>query len=104
MTIPTRRNRTPTAANTEPPFDFSFPSSRQKKTMKANTDDSSRNEIDPADRTLMKSFRKVMTPHPRFADPLPASQGEGERPFVPLLPACGEKVAEGRMRGSRGHS
>ena len=34
----------------------------------------------------------------RFAPPSPRKRGEGQR-VVALLPACGEKVPEGRMRG-----
>ena len=34
----------------------------------------------------------------RFAPPSPRKRGEGRR-VVALLPACGEKVPEGRMRG-----
>src|SRR5436305_14985008 len=41
------------------------------------------------------------TPHPAFGHPLPAHAGRGATTQrVPLLPACGEKVPEGRMRGS----
>src|SRR5205085_10626170 len=38
-------------------------------------------------------------PHPAFGHPLPAPAGRGATTQVPLLPACGEKVPEGRMRG-----
>ena len=35
----------------------------------------------------------------RYAPPSPRKRGEGQRGRVALRPACGEKVAEGRMRG-----
>jgi hypothetical protein len=67
-----------------------------------------------ANRTL-----PTAAPHPAVGHPLPAPRGEGQRegasrqrkstspslPSVALLPARGEKVAEGRMRGGEsGHT
>ena len=50
-----------------------------------------------------KSALRSNAPHPAFGHPLPAHRGEGQRGSAPrsvaLLPARGEKVAEGRMRG-----
>jgi 23S rRNA (uracil1939-C5)-methyltransferase len=39
-------------------------------------------------------------PHPRFADPLPAGGERGQFTLMAPLPASGERVAEGRVRGA----
>ena len=75
-----------------PPFDFTFPSSRLKKTMKAKIDDRRMNEIDATDRTLTKFLRKVIVVFgPRGAGPAwdPCWRPEGPPLHVysgPLIP------------------
>src|SRR2546421_5701290 len=55
---------------------------------------------DSARRCLKRRLTRFKRPSPGAArHPLPASRGEGQH--VALLPARGEKVPEGRMRGSQ---
>src|SRR5947207_9174719 len=54
----------------------------------------------PAILRLTLESRENFAPHPAFGHPLPAYAGRGATTLrVPLLPARGEKVPEGRMRG-----
>ena len=41
----------------------------------------------------------MTSPHPALRATLSPQAGRGATTPVALLPACGEKVAEGRMRG-----
>ena len=57
-------------------------------------------EDHPKYRRRFEPLRVDDAPHPAFGHPLPASGARGNtQGFVALLPARGEKVPEGRMRG-----
>src|SRR5712692_10324898 len=85
MKMPKPAYRTPRTMKAVPPFDFRRPSSRLKKTMQPNVDDSSRKDIDAAERTLMKSLKNVIAPHPALRANVhtkslsPRQWGEGGR-------------------------
>ena len=71
------------------PFERIRPSIRLKKMMKPKTEDNRRNEIDPAESTLMKSLRNVMRVDFRVLGP--RSEGIGS-----THPGGGEPRTEDR--------
>src|SRR5437764_10458343 len=82
MKSPTTMSSAPKRRNADPGFDFSRPSRRAKKTMKAKMEVRRRNEIDAVDSVLMKSFKKSIerlrfAPHPPFGHVLPARGEKG---------------------------
>src|SRR5881227_1049339 len=61
-------------------------------------------DVIPSGTTAADAGEALMTrPSPGLRPPSPRKRGEGQHArasrFVALLPACGEKVPEGRMRG-----
>ena len=82
----------------------SFPTSQGAKRPESVGNPCRNAEAEPAVQEAVLILSAFVLPLIRhFVTPSPRKRGEGGRPHRPLpclLPACGEKVPEGRMRGS----